>query len=681
MTRTRWAALAAVLALAAGLFLAVGPAQADAQEAAEDAHLLKKNGSGANEAALAIRGPGSNETWAIVKFTSVPAGPATLTITPTLVRTGNFLLLSTTCGWSEATVTWANKPAAGAVLDTKPQALPTVTFNAGTLAAGDACFYIQSSNGQAQASQVSSSEHATNPGPTLNTGPAPTTTTSAPTTTTQPEPTTTTMAPTTTVAPTTTTTPPSGCVGTQVQPSDTQPTIQQALDANGPGTFCLADGRYRQGEITAGPGDILVGSRAAILDGTKVVTNWTPSGGRWVSTGQNFTPQVLTVPKTCQNSQAACHFADLFLDGQRLERVLTLTPGPGQWGWDYAADTVYLGSDPTGKTAELSQYHNGINGQGFTLRGFTIAKFARLGVTGVPAGGQGRVLDGIEARFNHDAGLHLGTDDVLSNSLVTENGKYGFVCGGAERGPTVQDSEISYNDNLYFSSIRSGGSWDEGAFKCVFTVGNAGAGSGFKFLRNWSHHNYGHGGWTDINNKHGVVQANTIEDNLLHGYFHEISCSVEISGNTLRRNGAYDTWTGPKLVGGDQLDYGWEGAGISVSSSRDASIHDNTLDANRTGITLVEDFREGGEQGCVWGLENNVVNHNSVRQPNGGIAAGYFWGNQAQQQNNPFTDNDYILPSLSTPAFNWWTCSCDNAKTFAQWQSFGQDTTGSVAVG
>jgi hypothetical protein len=236
VTRTRWAALAAVLALLAGLFLVTAPAQADTQEAAEDAHLLKKNGSGANEAALAIRGPGSNETWAIVKFTNVPAGPATLTITPTLIRTGNFLLVATTCGWSEATVTWANKPAPGAVLDTKPQALPTVTFNVGTLAAGDVCFYIQSSNGQAQASQVSSSEHATNPGPTLNTSSPPTTTTVAPTTTTQPEPT------TTTTPPTTTTLPPPDCVLMSAHA-----TPQAAVNATPTGGCLTIDGTFSVG--------------------------------------------------------------------------------------------------------------------------------------------------------------------------------------------------------------------------------------------------------------------------------------------------------------------------------------------------------------------------------------------------------------------------------------------------
>jgi hypothetical protein len=236
MTRNRWAALAAFLAviLTAGLLvLRPAPAAAASQEAAEDAHLLKKNGKGANEAALAVRGPGNDETWAIVKFTSVPAGPATLTITPTLIRTGSFLLVATTCGWSEATVTWANKPTPGAVLDTKPQALPTVTFNAGTLAAGDACFYIQSSNGQAQASQVSASEHATNPGPTLTTDGPPPTTTSAPTTTTLPEPT------TTTVAPTTTTTPP-GCVLMSAHPSP-----QAAVDATPVGGCLEADGFYQ----------------------------------------------------------------------------------------------------------------------------------------------------------------------------------------------------------------------------------------------------------------------------------------------------------------------------------------------------------------------------------------------------------------------------------------------------
>jgi hypothetical protein len=284
----------------------------------------------------------------------------------------------------------------------------------------------------------------------------------------------------------------------------------------------------------------------------------------------------------------------------------------------------------------------------------------------------------MEFRWSHDFGIHLATDDVMTNSLVTNNGRYGFNCGGADRGPTVTDSVIEYSNNLYFHSIREGGSWAEGAFKCVFT-GSQGPGNGFKFLRNTSRNNYGHGGWVDIGNLNVEIKDNHFENNLLYGFFDELGCSAEISGNTAIDNGAYNTWGGPKVQAGDQFNYPWEGAGLAVMTARDTNVHDNTVEGNVTGIQLIEDMRRGTWQGCSPILANNLVQHNSVRQMNGKLAAGFHYVPEAQtnQPPNRYVDNDYILPALSTAAFLWQPGN----DTFTQWQAAGQDTTGSVQVG
>jgi hypothetical protein len=211
----------------------VSPAAADTQEATADAHIkINKAGTGA-EQSLAIRGPGNQEHWAIFRFTNAPAGTAQVRVRVITARPGSLFLHATGNGWTETGVTWANKPAPGALLDTQPNVAGDVTFNAGTLAAGDVSFYLRASDSSGL-TFVAAREHTTLVGPTLITGPAPTTTTVAPTTTTQPEPT------TTTTPPTTTTTPPGNCL---LISSFASP--QAAVDATPVGGCLEADGFYQ----------------------------------------------------------------------------------------------------------------------------------------------------------------------------------------------------------------------------------------------------------------------------------------------------------------------------------------------------------------------------------------------------------------------------------------------------
>jgi hypothetical protein len=261
------------IGLAAPAF--VPPANAADQEAVEDAHLRKKfpNKNTGGEAALAVRGVNNDETWAIMKFTNVPAGDATLSIFVNTPRSGTLSLFDApaTPTWAEATVTWNNKPLpVGALQETKPNVAGLVTFNVGTLTAGTHSFYLQASNGSA-ITFVASSEHATNPGPTLSTaGPPPTTTTVAPTTTTQPPPT------TTTTPPTTTTTPPEICLLTSNYASD-----QAAIDdAGGPDgdPMCVTVDTYR---TLTSPLNLRTGVTVQCLDPTKGFTG-SDSTGAWV---------------------------------------------------------------------------------------------------------------------------------------------------------------------------------------------------------------------------------------------------------------------------------------------------------------------------------------------------------------------------------------------------------------
>lgn len=456
--------------------------------------------------------------------------------------------------------------------------------------------------------------------------------------------------------------------------------IQSVIDKHPAGTtFLLKAGTHRQQTITPRTGDAFVGeksgdTRLTILSGARVLTGWVFDGTRWYVSGQ--TQGIVPVTgsaESCRPTHPRCsHPEDLFFDNvMKYHEDALAKVGPGEWFFDYAADRIYVGDNPTGRLVETSvttQLFNPSTADDVLIQDLIIEKYASPTATAAVNlgyslhGAENWTLSGSEVRWNHGAGVGLDSHTVARNNFVHHNCGFGFV--GAGVGVVVEGNEIAYN-NVMAGTTRSCGYesfWGAGGSKWVWTTN-------LIVRNNFSHHNDGPGLWTDINNIHSLYENNLVEDNTRGGIFHEISYDATIRHNTIRRNGTgrdFPWWT--------------TGAGIEIVSSRNVEVYGNTLVDNWQGITGLDDHRGTGNHG-PWVITNLNVRDNVITSriaEGGGGRTGLVdtVGNRVFQPaaNNRFQRNTYTLGSQ--PAYFIWMGQNLNET---QWRAYGHDTGGSFA--
>lgn len=256
-------------------------------------------------------------------------------------------------------------------------------------------------------------------------------------------------------------------------------------------------------------------------------------------------------------------------------------------------------------------------------------------------GGSGWVVENVNVHHNRGAGVMLTDRGVLRNSQIHHNYAIGVKVGWAPNGGVVEGNEISYNN---FDSAPDFNETGGAKF---------GETNGLVVRNNWVHHNNGAGLWTDTDNHATFYEGNLVEDNAGPGIEHEISYSVTIRNNTVRRNG--------------HNSQGWIwGAGILIATSSDANIEGNVLAGNQSGIGIVQQNR-GSYQ-----ARNINVRNNQVTGPGWSGAVqdigepGYFQG-RLQFEGNVYTNSTFVFG--------------ESTLTWQQWQALGHDLNGSVGEG
>lgn len=441
-------------------------------------------------------------------------------------------------------------------------------------------------------------------------------------------------------------------------------------------TFVFEAGEYRITQtIVPRNGDTFIGApdHATVLNGSRLLTAWTQDGGVWKATGQT---QAGEVHGQCDTDHPRCGYPEeLFIDDVRQKHVATAGEvGPGTWHFDYPNDTIIIGEDPAGKKIETSvtTYAFRSANNNVTIKGVVIEKFANLAQRGViypeqPLGtvGEGWAVEDCIIRNNHGAGLSPRDGGVVRNCLITQNGQIGMSAVGADI--LIEDNEISYNNAAKFAY-----GWEGGGAKFVNTTNLIVRG-------NYSHHNYGPGLWTDIDNVDSLYEDNIVEDNFDTGIFHEISYDAIIRNNTIRRNG----------LGRGLAQYAWAfGAGIAIYNSSNVEVYGNTLEGNHGGITCISHPRGSGAYGD-WHLKNISIHDNEVQllyhenglnwDSNPGVYAhnGVFQDNSPTDVFDPaanivFAANAYTTsPGRIAGAYFGWL---NGFRTFTQWTTtYGQD--------
>jgi parallel beta-helix repeat protein len=264
------------------------------------------------------------------------------------------------------------------------------------------------------------------------------------------------------------------------------------------------------------------------------------------------------------------------------------------------------------------------------------------------------------------AGVGLGTDTVVSNNCLTNNGEYGFssICDGPTCDPlsggaanvTLTDNEISLND--------ADGEYDQpGGIGC----GCSGGGklwqvNGATITGNYVHDNGQVGIWADTDNTNLNIANNTVEGNYAEGIMIEISYNFSITNNVLSHN----AWAAGPQLGGfpDSAIYISESGGdarIPGPYSGQAVIRGNTLTDNWGGIVVWENSdrscSDGSDQVCtlvdpsVFTLDSCAANLPTAAagQSTGSPAADYYDGCRWKSQNVTITGNTFNFTPANIP--------------------------------
>ncbi|HEY7611664.1 MAG TPA: right-handed parallel beta-helix repeat-containing protein [Gemmatimonadales bacterium] len=437
--------------------------------------------------------------------------------------------------------------------------------------------------------------------------------------------------------------------------------LQAKLDSLPPGaTLVLSAGYYRMQFLQPKASQILQGEPGAILSGARELTGWQREGAVWVVGNQ--IQGGTEGPGECLDDHPYCRYPeDLFVDDSIQTVVGSVAEvAPGRWFFDYDADRIYLGTDPSGRRVETSVTARGIGGTapGVQVRGLIIEKFASPGQgSAIHAGGDGWTVADNVIRWNHGTGLRGGKRGFFLRNHILANGQMG-IGGSVQDGLVVEDNEIAWNNTARYDD-----GWESGGTKFTST-------DGLTVRNNWVHHNFGPGLWTDIDNVNVLIEGNTIEDNGAYGIQHEISYAAVIRNNIVRRNGG--------SAGYGRCDGTSSCAGIAVHNSRDVEIVGNALTDNFNGIVLLEDDRGSGVLG-PWQTRNVWVHDNVVSQSRSGSIAG---GIRVRVNQNivytpagglRWTGNKYELEG-SGRYFLW----LGSEVTDSEWRDVGHDVDGQI---
>lgn len=424
--------------------------------------------------------------------------------------------------------------------------------------------------------------------------------------------------------------------------------------------FFIKAGTHRLQNVTPVNGQKFVGETGAIMSGARVLSSPVASGSTWYYASQ--TQEGTTAGTAAAAFPRATRPEDVFVDGVRQLHVTTLgAVVAGTWFFDYAADRIYVGTNPTGHTIEATVTAGAFLATGSTVTGVVVSnllieKYASPAQTAMvyAPSGSGWQVSSCELRYGHSIGVQLGASGIVTGNYVHHNGQAGVATYNTTS-QVIVDNDVSYNGQL-FDPL-----WAAGGLRLVYLGGTS------VVSYNDVHHNYGPGIWCDVDSTGLLVEHNTATDNAANGILVEVSFNTVVRFNTVERNGFGTT---------DQASL----AGICVQSSTSIELNGNTLANNARGIIVWEEARGTSlAYGIPWETINFYAHDNIVRQDGvpAGLADGVnglysFKGDAPYTSKNNHWENDHYFLGAGAAYFYWLSALRDET----QWQAYSNDETG-----
>jgi parallel beta-helix repeat protein len=449
-------------------------------------------------------------------------------------------------------------------------------------------------------------------------------------------------------------------------PADTDEAEQQSIVRIQPGTdasqivhespagttFEFAPGTHRRFAVKPRDGTTFIGLEGAILSGAVPLNDPTAVNGEWRYDGHEFTG---TDQGHCVDGYDGCGLTqDIFIDDVMLWQVTDHADlAPGAWYWE--GTSIYIADDPTNRRVELSIDARAFVGDAdnVTIKNLVIEKYATPAQNGavqsqVPGGGEhgtGWLIEDVEVRGAHGAGIRTGNDTIVRRAYLHHNGQLGIT---VSRGVNVliEDSELAFNNIAGFRW-----SWEGGGGKFTRT-------NGLTVRNTYSHDNTGPGLWTDIDAMDTLYDSNRVVNNTGPGIYHEVSYAATIRDNVVEGNGFdFTKWL-------------W-GAGILISASTDVEVFGNEVRNNENGITGVQQDRGDGVYGPHLVSELHVYD-NTIELGEGGMGLATDTGDKTvfTDRGNWFDRNTY--EGATGRSYSW------RGKTLDRdgWIAAGQDVNG-----
>ncbi|TDW23465.1 right-handed parallel beta-helix repeat-containing protein [Kribbella kalugense] len=446
------------------------------------------------------------------------------------------------------------------------------------------------------------------------------------------------------------------CTGVVIEPGQDAQSIVNSKPAGT--TFCFAAGLHRiTSTIRPKANQVLASSKRAVLTGSVPLTGWTKSGSSWVARGA--LPAAYGKSGECENNTAnICYLREqLFFDDVHLTRVASASAvKAGTFYADYAADAIYLGSNPVGHAVEMSKTATAIESSatGVEVRGLTIEHFASAPQAGALVSGPAWKVFANDVSWNHAVGVMLvkANNAKVDKNLIHHNGQLGLG-QYSSAAAAVTGNVISSNNTDGFWIAD----WESGGIKSTRSSGTV-SGNVIKA-------NKGVGMWADVADDGRVISGNQIVDNAADGIRYEISRNGTISGNTVTGNG-FGTGRGS----GTSL---WDGGGININTSSGIVIKGNRVSGNVNGVTIQSRTRGSGPWGTYL-LRDVQVTGNTIEMTGGTQSTGMVQnaGAAVPAGEVVFSGNKYVLDDLATQRF----ARFGTKLTAAGWQSAGLDAIG-----
>ncbi len=395
--------------------------------------------------------------------------------------------------------------------------------------------------------------------------------------------------------------------------------IQHAVDQLQPGDSALiGPGTYREcievqrGGTAEAPITLmsLPGARVVVSGADLLSEGWSTVAGvdgayrhDWPHRFPINGPNDLTHPDDKEH-QLTGRAEQVLHDGRLLRQVLRrdqLAPGSFHVDLERQKLEVWLrdGRDPAKSELEASTRAQWLAAapdvSHFRVRGITFryaANHAQRGAFVISAGSSREwvIKDCVFERANGAAVSVTGEGHQIRRCVFQDNGQLGFGAWSCHNS-RLEECGIYRNNTKGYSTH-----WEAGALKITKS-------RGFAIERCRSIDNRGTGIWYDIGNEKSEVSHCYVADNDEAGIFYEISYGLHAHDNLIVNNANHRERPGDA----------WGHGGITLSSSEDCVIENNTLVGNRDGIAFREQNRTTPR---IDGEEVRILNRNHLLRNN-----------------------------------------------------------------